>query len=85
MIWSEFVRDATPEETKNAPGAATPTGQTKKEFRPYYEAEKKKVKAIGLELELIEELLWMMKTHTIMHWNGAFTARRKIKMNFARC
>lgn len=42
MIWSEFVRDATPEETKNAPGAATPTGQTKKESRPYYEAEKKK-------------------------------------------
>lgn len=42
MIWADFVRDATPEEMKNAPGAATPAGHTKKEFRPYYEAEKKK-------------------------------------------
>ena len=42
MICVEFVRDATPEEMKNAHGAATPAGQTKKEFRPYYEAEKKK-------------------------------------------
>lgn len=26
MIWVDFVRDATPEEMKNAPGAATPAG-----------------------------------------------------------
>lgn len=42
MIWIEGVRPATPEEMKNAPGAGTPVGQTKKEFQPYYEAEKKK-------------------------------------------
>ena len=26
MIWADFVRDATPEEMENAPGAATPNG-----------------------------------------------------------
>ena len=40
MIWAEFVRDATQEEMKNAPGAATPAGQTKKEFQSHYETNK---------------------------------------------
>lgn len=42
MIWADFVRDATPEEMENAPGAATPAGQTKKEFQSHYETRKKK-------------------------------------------
>ena len=40
MIWAEFVRDATPEEMKNTPGAATPTGQTKVNIQLHYEANK---------------------------------------------
>ena len=40
MIWAEFVRDATPEEMENAPGAATPKGQTAINIQLHYETNK---------------------------------------------
>lgn len=40
MIWAEFVRDATPGEMKNAPGAATPKGHIAINIQLHYEANK---------------------------------------------
>ena len=40
MIWAEFVRDAMPEEMKNAPGAATPAGHMAINIQLHYETNK---------------------------------------------
>ena len=50
MIWAEFVRDATPEEMKNAPGAATPAGHIAIKFNYILTRTRRKVKMTLREL-----------------------------------